>query len=307
MFDKPLIAIVGPTAVGKSELALELAEEFRGEIVSADSRQIYRGMDIGTAKPTPADRARVPHHLIDVVNPNAVFTLADYQHLAYTIIAQIHARGKVPFLVGGTGLYVRAVLDGLTIPRVMPNPERRRELAREDAHVLHARLQQLDAHAAARIDPHNKRRVIRALEVCEATGQPISALQQQRPPDYRVLRIGLTMPRAQLYERINARVDRMIAEGLIEEVRALLAHGYTTDLPAMSGLGYRQIAAYLNGALTREEAIRQLKRDTRRFVHHQYTWFRLDDSRIRWYDSTPTRAETIRGVVREFLERGGVK
>lgn len=307
MSDKPLIAIVGPTAVGKSALALKLAEEFRGEIVSADSRQIYLGMDIGTAKPTSADRARVPHHLIDVVKPNEVFTLADFQRLAYALIAQIHARGKVPFLVGGSGLYVRAVLDGLTIPRVTPNPERRRELEREDAQALYARLQQLDPHAATKIDPRNKRRVIRALEVCEATGQPISALQQLHPPDYRVLRIGLTMPRAQLYERINARVDRMIEEGLVEEVRALLAHGYSPDLPAMSGLGYRQIAAYLNGTLTREEAIRQLQRDTRRFVHHQYTWFRLDDPRIRWYDLTQTREETIREVVREFLETGGAK
>jgi tRNA dimethylallyltransferase len=299
--DKPLIAIVGPTAVGKSELALKLAEEFRGEIVSADSRQIYRGMDIGTAKPSPADRARVPHHLIDVVNPNEVFTLADYQQLAYAIIAQIHARGKVPFLVGGTGLYVRAVLEGLTIPRVMPNPERRKELEREDALTLHARLQQLDPRAAARIDPRNKRRVIRALEVCEAAGQPISELQTTRPPDYRILRIGLTMPRAQLYERINARVDRMIKEGLIEEVRALLAHGYSSNLPAMSGLGYRQIAAYLNGTLTRDEAIRQLKRDTRRFVHHQYTWFRLDDPRIRWYDRTQSNDDEIRATVANFL------
>jgi tRNA dimethylallyltransferase len=298
---QPLIAIVGPTAVGKSALALKLAAEFRGEIVSADSRQIYRGMDIGTAKPTPAERQRVPHHLIDVVNPNETFTLADYQQLAYAVIAQIHARGKVPFLVGGTGLYVRAVLEGLTIPRVQPNPERRRELAREDALTLYARLQQLDPQAAAKIDPRNKRRVIRALEVCEATGQPISALQKTQPPPYRVLCIGLTMPREELYRRINARVDEMIANGLVEEVRALLAHGYTPDLPAMSGLGYRHIAAYLNGTLTREEAIRQLKRDTRRFVHHQYTWFRLDDPRIRWYNLAESSEDEIRATVAEFL------
>jgi len=306
MQDQPLIAIVGPTAVGKSALALQLAAEFRGEIVSADSRQIYRGMDIGTAKPTPAERQRVPHHLIDVVNPGQTFTLADYQQLAYAVIAQIHARGKVPFLVGGTGLYVRAVLDGLAIPRVQPNPELRRELEREDAATLYARLQQLDPNAAAKIDPRNKRRVIRALEVCQATGQPMSALQKTQPPPYRVLRIGLTLPREELYRRINARVDQMIAAGLVEEVRALLAHGYAPDAPAMSGLGYRHIAAYLNGTLTREEAIRQLKRDTRRLVHHQYTWFRLDDPRIRWYNLAESGEDEIRVLVAEFLANNRV-
>ena len=179
---------------------------------------------------------------------------------------------------------MRAVLEGLSIPRVAPNLERRRELEREDAHALYARLQQLDPLAASKIDPRNKRRVIRALEVCEAAGKPISELQKLNAPNYRVLRIGLTMPREELYRRINARVDQMIAAGLVDEVRALIAHGYSADLPAMSGLGYRQIAAYLNGKHSLEEAVRLLKRDTRRFVHHQYSWFRLDDPRIRWFD-----------------------
>lgn len=303
---KPLIAIIGPTAVGKTALAIQLAEEFRGEIVSADSRQVYRGMDIGTAKPTADERRRVLHHLLDVVNPGESFTLAQYQQLAYAAIAEIHTRAKVPFLVGGSGLYVRAVLEGLCIPRVAPDPARRQELEREDAAVLYARLQQLDPLAAAKIDPRNKRRVIRAIEVCESTDKPISALQSRNAPNYHVLRIGLTLPRGELYRRIDARVDQMIAAGLVAEVSALIARGCDLDTPAMSGLGYRQIALYVKGEATLEEATRVLKRDTRRVVHHQYSWFRLDDVRIRWFDvSTPRYAE-IRGAVAKFL-RGGFK
>jgi len=287
--------------VGKSDLALQLAQEFHGEIVSADSRQVYRGMDIGTAKPTPDEQRLVPHHLIDLVNPDEPFTLADYQQRAYAVIDAIHARGNIPFLVGGSGLYVRAVLDGLTIPRVEPDRARRAELDREDAATLYARLKECDPLAAAKIDPRNKRRVIRALEVCERTGKPISELQTQRAPNYRILRIGLTMPRAQLYERINARVDAMIANGLVDEVRGLIARGYSPDLPAMSGLGYRQIVAYLNGSISLDEAVRLLKRDTRRFVHHQYTWFRLNDERIHWFDVSTDSIEKIRETVRQFL------
>jgi tRNA dimethylallyltransferase len=303
MQHQPLIAILGPTAVGKSALAIQLAQEFSGEIVSADSRTIYRGMDIGTAKPTRDEQRSVPHHLIDVVEPDETFTLADYQQRAYATIDAIHARGKIPLLVGGAGLYVRAVLEGLSIPRVEPNPARRAELEREDAAMLYARLQQLDPLAANRIDPRNKRRVIRALEVCESAGKPISELQTRVAPNYRTLRIGLTMPRAQLYDRINARVDAMIANGLIDEVRGLIARGYSVDLPSMSGLGYRQIVAYLNGATSMDEAVRVLKRDTRRFVHHQYTWFRLDDPRIRWFDVSTDASEQIRATVREFLDK----
>jgi tRNA dimethylallyltransferase len=298
---KPLVAIVGPTAVGKTELAIRLAEEFDGEIVSADSRQVYRGMDIGTAKPTAEEQRRVPHHLLDVVEPDESFTLAQYQQQAYAAIADIHARGRVPFLVGGSGLYVRAVLEGLTIPRVAPNLERRHALEREAAATLYARLQQIDPIAAAKIDPRNKRRVIRAIEVCETSGKPISALQNRRAPEYRVLRIGLSLPREELYRRINARVDAMIAAGLVDEVRRLLAQGYPLDTPAMSGLGYRQIALYVKGEATLEEAKRLLKRDTRRFVHHQYSWFRPNDVRIRWFDLSTARYEDVRKAIADFL------
>jgi tRNA dimethylallyltransferase len=297
----PLIAIVGPTAVGKSALALKLAQELRGEIVSADSRQVYRSMDIGTAKPSAEDQRRIPHHLIDLVEPGEAFSLAQYQHLAYKVIAQIHARGNIPFLVGGSGLYVRAVLEGLTIPRVEPNLERRAALEHEEARVLYTRLQELDPMAASKIDPRNKRRVIRAIEVCESAGQPISQLQTRAAPSYRVLRIGLTLPREVLYHRINERVDAMMAAGLVDEVRALIARGYSVDTPAMSGLGYRQVAAYLNGVTSREEAARQLKRDTRRFVHHQYSWFRPDDPRIQWYDLSTSREDDICLAAAQFL------
>ncbi len=297
----PLIAIVGPTAVGKSALALDLAETFAGEIVSADSRLIYRGMDIGTAKPSAAERARVPHHVIDVADPGEAFALVTYQHLAFQAIAEIHARGKLPVLVGGSGLYVRAILDGLNIPRVTPDLARRAELERESVGELYVRLQQRDPLAAAKIDPRNKRRVIRALEVCENAGKPISEMQTRQAPNYRIFRIGLTLPRDELYARINTRVDAMMSAGLVDEVRALLTRGYTKDTPAMSGLGYRQIAAYLAGEISREEAVRLIKRDTRRFVHHQYSWFRLNDVRIHWFEATPAHAADIRAAVATFL------
>ncbi|HEY65688.1 MAG TPA: tRNA (adenosine(37)-N6)-dimethylallyltransferase MiaA [Caldilineae bacterium] len=303
----PLIAIVGPTAVGKTALSLDLAEAIDGEIVSADSRQIYRYMDIGTAKPTPAERARVPHHLLDVVDPDQTLTLAQYQRMAYAAIEEIHRRGRVPLLVGGTGLYVRAVLEGLRIPEVPPQPELRAQLqaeaAEKGAQALHDRLAALDPVAAARIDPRNVRRVIRALEVCLVTGRPISELQQASPPPYRILRVGLTRPRAELYARIDARVDAMIEAGLVGEVRSLLARGYGPDLPAMSGLGYRQICRYLAGEVTLEEAVREIKRKTRRFVHQQQTWFRPDDPRIRWFDLSRTSPEAIIVEVKRWLER----
>lgn len=298
---KPLIAILGPTAVGKTALSLALAEEFNGEIVSADSRQVYRGMDIGTAKPTAEEQRRVPHHLLDLIRPGEPFTLSQYQEMAYAAIAQIHARGHVPFLVGGSGLYVRAVLEGLTIPRVPPNLQLRADLNREETETLYARLLQLDPTAADKIGPSNKRRIIRAIEVSETAGTPISLLQTRRAPEYDILRIGLTMPRDKLYERINARVDAMLAAGLADEVRSLVEQGYTLDTPAMSGLGYQQIARYVKGKATLEDAAEVLKRDTRRFVHHQYSWFSLKDERIHWFDMTTAGYQEIHDLVAGFL------
>jgi tRNA dimethylallyltransferase len=293
-----LFVIVGPTAVGKTALAIELARRFDGEIVSADSRQIYRGMDIGTAKPTHQEQSLVRHHLIDIVAPDEPYTLANYQADAYAAIDDTLrvARSKQPFLVGGTGLYVRAVVEGLRIPRVPPNEELRAQLASEDGAALYERLRALDPDAAARIDPRNVRRTIRALEVCLTTGTRFSELSRAAPPPYRTTQIGLTMSRPELYARIDARVDRMMADGLVAEVEALVALGYGWELPSMSGLGYRQIGEHLRGEVSLDEAVTNIKRATRDFVRRQYAWFRLKDERIRWFEGA-----NVEGVG-EFIE-----
>ena len=283
-----LVVIVGPTAAGKTALSIELAAALGGEIISADSRQIYCGMDIGTAKATPEQRARVPHHLLDVVKPDDVLTLAEYQRLAYAAIDEILTRGGLPILVGGTGQYVHAVVEGWSIPAVAPRPELRAELEAqaqvEGASALHGWLAQLDPAAALHIDYRNVRRVIRALEVCLTTGQPISELQRKNPPAYRIKQFGVTRPRPELYACIDTRVDRMLEDGLLEEVCNLVAAGYGWELPAMSGLGYRQIGQYLQGEVTLAEAVALIKKQTRRFVHQQQTWFRVDDPTIHWLE-----------------------
>ncbi len=302
----PLVVIVGPTGVGKTHLALRLAEDLELEVVSADSRQVYRGMDIGTDKPTVEERQRVPHHLIDVVEPNEDFSLAQYQDMAYAAIDNVLLRGRLPFLVGGTGQYVKAVVEGWSIPRVKPNEALRAELYQEAKAkgklALHTRLRQVDPAAAGKIDPRNVRRVIRALEVYLETGRPISELQCRKPPPYRVLQLGLTMERTALYWRIDQRVDRMIARGLVEEVRGLVEQGYGYELPAMSGLGYRQIGCYLRGEITLAEAVHLIKRETRRLVRQQYTWFRLDDERIRWFQAQDDLFERVKEVILQFLD-----
>jgi tRNA dimethylallyltransferase len=282
--------------VGKTALAVELARRFDGEIVSADSRQIYRGMDIGTAKPTRDEQARAPHHLIDSVAPDEPYTLADYQADAYAAIDDVLARGKQPFLVGGTGLYVRAVVEGLRIPRVPPNEQLRAQLASQGGAVLYERLRALDPDAAARIDPRNIRRTIRALEVCLTTGERFSALGRAAPPPYRVTQVGLTMSRPQLYARIDARVDKMMADGLVAEVETLAGQGYGWELPSMSGLGYRQIGEHLRGEVSLDEAVANIKRTTRDFVRRQYAWFRLKDERIHWFEGMES------GEVKQFIE-----
>nr|MBC7244473.1 tRNA (adenosine(37)-N6)-dimethylallyltransferase MiaA [Chloroflexota bacterium] len=300
-----LIAIVGPTAIGKTALAIRLADELPVEVVSADSRQVYRYMDIGTAKPTVEERQRVRHHLLDIVDPDEVFTLAQYQQLAYAAIDDIQRRRRIPLLVGGTGLYVKAVLEGLSIPRVPPDQRLREQLYAEAAakgyEELHRRLSELDPVAAERIDARNVRRVVRALEVCYLMGRPISSAQEVRPPPYSVLSIGLTMPRQLLYQRIDQRVERMLAAGLVEEVRSLVARGYGYDLPSMSGLGYRQIGMYLRGEVTLEEAVALIKRHTRRFVRHQANWFREDDPAIVWFNAADDIFEAVLRRIKGFL------
>lgn len=274
----PVVVLLGPTAVGKTELSLGLCEQFHGEVVGADSRQIYRGMTIGTAKPTAAELARVPHHLIDICDPDEPFSLADYQQRAYATIDAIHARGHVPFLVGGSALYVRAIVAGLRIPEAPPNPQVRAELeaflAAEGRAALFQRLQTLDPATAAVIDGKNPRRVLRALEIFLTTGKAKVALEGTQPPPYRFLLLGLDRPREQLYDRIDRRVDQMIDQGLIAETQRLLAAGYRPPLPAITSLGYREIIAYLENGLPLPVAIEKIKTETHRYVRHQYTWFR---------------------------------
>lgn len=286
--DAPLIVIVGPTGVGKSALALELADALPSEVVSADSRQIYTGLDIGTAKVTPAEQAQVPHHLIDCVAPDQGFSLAEYQERAYACLAEVRQRGRWPLLVGGTGQYVRAVVEGWRIPRVPPDPDLRAELyaeaERDGGPALYARLLALDPGAADLIDARNVRRVVRALEVCLATGRPFSEQRGKDPPPYDVLQVGLTMERQALYARIDARIEAMIEQGLVAEVRSLVERGYDWSLPAMSSLGYIQLKGYLEGTASLGECVALIQKATRRFIRQQYNWFRLGDPRIRWID-----------------------
>ena len=300
-----LLVLVGPTAVGKTALSLHLAETLDGEIVSADSRLFYRGMDIGTAKPSPEERARVPHHLVDIADPDETVGLAEFQEQAYGAIDGIHARSRLPLLVGGTGQYVRAVVQGWRIPRVPPDADLRADLEAEaeseGAAVLHARLAQLDPLAAERIDARNVRRVIRALEVCTLTGQPISEQQGREPPPYRIKQIGLTMARETLYARADARVEAMMASGLEDEVRRLVEAGYGWDLPAMSGLGYVQFQPYFEGHASLEEVTTEIKSATHSFIRRQYNWFRLNDPAIQWFDASEAPPAEIISSVRAWL------
>jgi tRNA dimethylallyltransferase len=284
----PLLVVVGPTASGKSALALALAERFGGEIINADSRQIYRLMEIGTAKASAADRARVPHHLLDLVWPDEPLTLAQYQAATTSVIADIRVRGRLPLLVGGTGLYVRAVVDGLAIPEVPPQPALRAELGAEarthGLAALHARLAALDPAGAGAIDAANPRRLIRALEVCLVTGRPFSEQRGARPTPYNALLLGLNTARDRLYAWADARVDGMLAAGLVHEVHELVVRGYGWDLPALSSLGYREMGAHLRGEMTLAEAAARMKLATHALIRRQLTWFR-SDTRIHWLDA----------------------
>jgi len=284
-----LIAIVGPTAVGKSELALYLAQSLEGEIINADSRQVYKYMDIGTNKPSFDERASVTHHLIDVVKPDENFSLAMYHQLATEAINAIQQKGKLPLLVGGSGLYVWSLVEGWRIPQVPPNWELRRRLEararQEGSQILYQELQSIDPLAAAKIQPGNTRRIIRALEIHQMTGQLPSQMQGQRKPSFPTTIIGLTLGRSELYRKIDCRVDTMIQKGLIEEVDELLKKGYSLSLPSMSGIGYKQIGQFLQGELSLAAAIDKIKYETHRLARHQYAWFRLSDARIHWLDA----------------------
>jgi tRNA dimethylallyltransferase len=290
-----VIAIVGPTAVGKSELALHLARYFPIEIISADSRQVYRYMDIGTNKPSLAERESVPHHLIDVVKPDQDFSLATYHQLTIEALKDIKQKSKLPLLVGGSGLYVWSLVEGWKIPQVPPDQKRRSQLetraGQEGSQDLYQELRDIDPIAALKINPSNIRRIIRALEIYHATGQRPSQLQRKEAPDFPILLIGLTLERSELYRKIDWRVDNMIRIGLVEEVEQLLKKGYSLSLPSMSGIGYRQIGQFLKGEVTLPQAIDKIKYETHRLARHQYVWFRLSDSRIHWFDTSGAEAE----------------
>ena len=286
-----LTAIVGPTAVGKTALAVALAQQLGAEIISADSRQLYRLMDLGTAKPTPAERAAAPHHLLDLCDPDEPFSLAAYQELATQAIAAIVTRGRPPLLVGGTGQYLAAVLEGWQVPRVAPQPELRASLERAAAEhgaaALHARLAAVDPAAATQIAPSNVRRVIRALEVYSVTGVPISAQQTREPPPYAIRTLWLTRPREELYARADARADAMVAAGLADEVADLRRRGYGWELPSMSSLGYIQLRPFLEGEATLAACVERLKFDTHSFIRRQEAWFRRLPGLERWAPDHP--------------------
>ena len=301
----PLVAIIGPTAVGKTEISIHLAEQLNGEIVSADSRLLYRGMDIGTAKPSPEDRARVPHHLIDVTEPENPWSLGLFRRAAHEVIEAIHIRGRLPFLVGGTGQYVLAILEGWSPPPKSDDPDVRSEL--EDfasaygSPALHERLADVDPDTASRIDHRNVRRVVRALEIYHVTGLPPSQQRIVQPPPFRVLRVGLSLPRSELYARIDARIDAMLETGLVKEVEGLLARGLPPDLPAMTAIGYHQIADYLQGVISLDEAVRRMRRATRQFVRRQSNWFKADDPHIHWFEARQGVEVSIEELVRAWI------
>jgi len=299
----PLILIVGPTAVGKTEIAIQLAARMGGEIISADSRLFYRGMDIGTAKPSHEEMARLPHHLIDVADPDEILSLSVFQKMAHAAIADIQARDKLPILVGGTGQYVRAVTEAWTPPEVKPNPRLRDELEKiafehpltgergieTDAKTMDAkkwlyeRLKSLDPEAAANIDARNLRRTIRALEVILTTGRKFSEQRRQGAALYDLITIGLIRPRPELYMRIDERIEAMFKAGLLDEVKALLARGYSRELPTMSAIGYRESIRVIEGEWSLEEAKIAMRRTTRAFVRRQANWFKESDPNIKWF------------------------
>ena len=299
-----LLVIVGPTAVGKSALGMELARAFDGEIVSADSRQIYRAMDIGTAKPPPADLAAVRHHLIDIIDPDDAYSLALFLRDAKNAILNIKKRrSRLPIVVGGTGQYIRALLEGWRVSDAKPNAKLRAELearaASEGRESLYAELRRRDPHAAQRIDGANTRRVIRALEMLSA-GVPAASAPCKIPPDYDALTLGIAMDRVALYKRIDERVDEQIRAGWLDEVRALAERGCRAESSALSGLGYSELLAHIRGDISLEDAVQRIKYRTHRYARQQHNWFRLTDPSIHWFAAPPPLDE-IKRLVADWL------
>lgn len=299
-----LIVILGPTASGKTDFSIDLAKKFNGEIISADSRQIYKKMSIGTAKVRGVwqkikeigDKVfiyeNIPHYLVDFIDPGEDFSLAQFKELAVARAREISRRGKLPLLVGGTGLYIQSVVDNLLIPAVPPNKKLRCSLEEKTSQELMELLKQLDPVAAHTVDAENKRRLVRALEVCIWTGKTFSGQQNKGEPLFDCLQIGLSVPRGELYSRIAERAEKMMKRGLLEEVRALVKQRYGWHLPSMSGTGYKQFADYFAKKISLEEAVELLKRDTRRYARRQMTWFRRD-KRIKWLSSVDEAVKLI--------------
>jgi len=292
---RPLI-ILGPTAAGKSALAVELALKLNGEVVSADSMQVYRGMDIGTAKPTREERKGVPHHLIDIKDPDESWTVSDFLERAHELTAELAYEWKTPVIAGGTGLYLWSLLEGFSFPITPADRELRAELDKEPASALYAKLLNIDPDAASKIHPNDKKRIVRALEVFKLTGKPISSLQKTGELAHGLMGarlIGLDLPRDLLYQRINERVDRMIGAGLLDEVKGLKEKGYGRELPSIKALGYKEVLDHLEGIFSESEMIEELKKRTRNFARRQMTWFRRFKE-VRWYDAcSPTLLSDI--------------
>jgi len=306
-------AIVGPTAVGKTAISVLVASQIEAEIISVDSMQVYRGMDIGTAKIREEEMyspqgIKIPHHLIDLVNPDKDFSVADFQEMAREKIWEINQRGRIALLVGGTGLYLNAVIDNYDFIEMEIDWKYRKNLENQVMKFgyehLHSQLTEIDPETAAKLHPKDTRRIIRALEIYAKTGKTVSELQfsSKPPPLYNMVLTGLTMERNILYERINDRVDKMMEEGLVDEVMGLLSKGYDLKLNPMQSLGYRQISAYLTGTLTREEAVNILKRDTRRYAKRQMTWFKRDE-RIKWFEITDKEKFYLAGEISDYIRR----
>lgn len=305
-----VIVVVGPTASGKSDLAVRLAERIDGEVVNADSMQLYRGMEIGTARPSLEMMCRVPHHLFGIVDPDVNFTAADYSSAADVVISDISRRGRVPVIVGGTGLYIRALLHGLA-ESPAADDDFREEMERftetHGAQALHDRLASIDPESASRLHVNDRLRIIRALEVYHQTGRSISSYQSSHgfnEKRYHSLAIGLDVPRNILYERIGERVDAMVSAGLVGEVEGLLAKGYSSDLKALGSIGYREICLYLQGAYSLPQALEEIKRNTRRYAKRQITWFRRDPEII-WFDYSESFVNICQ-IACDFIKRRGL-
>jgi len=297
--------IIGPTAVGKTDLSLTLAERSNGEIISIDSRLLYRGMDIGTAKPSKEERIRVRHHLIDIADPSDTWSLARFNQAVLECIDIVLTDSKLPILAGGTGQYIRSLVEGWQVPGIKPNVVLRQIIENWGIHIgaveLHRKMSILDPESGRMIQPQNMRRTVRALEVIFTTGKCFSELRKKTLPKYDYKLIGLMRPREELYALIDTRIDKMFENGLVREVEGLLKNGCSEDLPSMSAIGYSEIIKFLNGESTLEEGKKLMKRKTRQFVRRQANWFKTDDALIEWFNMTPDPIEPISVSVNSWL------